>query len=133
MLRGFRKPYKKLFDGEVFTTVRLVPNAADWVGYVGYRSGRNDKIGLYPRTKRYLRLGTAQIVGGRLYTSILIFAAHCTEDFAQYDAELSKGHFLISLTKQAKRRKMVNPWVVVYTYLWIEKEEGYYEAKEGMQ
>lgn len=133
MLRGFRKPYKKLFDGEVFTTVRVIKNMGEWVGFVGYRAGSEDKIGLYPRTKRYLRLGTAQIVGGRLYTSIETFAKHCTEEFAQYDAELSRQDLINSLRTQGQRRKLKLPWILVYTYLWTVKEDGYYEAKEGMQ
>jgi len=133
MLRGFRKPYKKLFDGEVFTTVRLIKNMKGWIGFKGYKPGRHDKIGLYPRTKRYLRLGTAQVVSADLYTSIDAFAHRCTEEFSRYDAELPKDDYIKSLRIQAKRRKLDDPWVIIYTYLWIEKEDGYYEAKEGMQ
>ncbi|MHA2431751.1 MAG: hypothetical protein ACXADO_00795 [Candidatus Thorarchaeota archaeon] len=133
MLRGFRQPYKKLFDGDVFTTVRLIQNMQGNIGFVGYKPGREDKIGLYPRTDGYSRLGTAQVVAGRLYTSIDSFAKYCTEEFAQYDAELTKDDFIKSLTIQAKRRRLEDPWVLIYTYLWTGKEDGWYEAKEGMQ
>lgn len=126
MLRGFRKPYKKLFDGEVFTTVRL--RETDFPEH-----GRTDVIALYPRSKRYLRLGRAIIVSSRRFPSCRAFGFALSEEFAQYDAELTKDEWIDSLKKQAKRRKLRDYFVIVYTYLWIDKEDGYYEAKEGMQ
>ncbi len=130
MLRGFRKPYKKLFDGEVFTTVRITSILSMEMRKV---LKREDVIALYPRSKRYLRLGRAIVVSYQEYHSIDSFAQFCSEEFAQYDAQLTKEQWIDSLRKQAKGRKLEFPRVIVYTYLWTEKEDGYYEAKEGMQ
>jgi hypothetical protein len=129
MLRGFRKPYKKLFDGEVFTTVRVHEYDLD----NGIEFGRSDVIALYPRSKRYLRLGRAQIIGMEFFEDIGGFENYSSEDFARYDAEDSKRNLVLSLKEQAKRRHIKEPTITVYTYLWTNKEDGYYEAKEGMQ
>ena len=58
MMRGFRKPYKKLFNGDTFTTVRPYK-----YGEEDFVVGREDGIVLFPRTKKALSLGRALIVG----------------------------------------------------------------------
>lgn len=129
MLRGFRQPYKKLFDGDIFTTVRVHEYDLD----NGIEFGRSDVIALYPRSKRYLRLGRAQIIGMEFFEDIEAFQGYSSEEFAQYDAEETLWNLVMSLTEQAKRRHIKEPTITVYTYLWTNKEEDYYEAKEGMQ
>lgn len=124
MLRGFRKPYKKLFDDEVFTTVRVHEYDRD----NGIEFGRLDVIALYPRSKRYLRLGKAQIIGMEFFEDIESFEGYSSDEFAKYDAEDSKWNLVLSLKEQAKRRHIKEPTITTYTYLWIEKEDGWSEA-----
>lgn len=128
MLRGFRKPYKKLFDGEVFTTVRVHEYDLD----NGIEFGRVDVIALYPRSKRYLRLGRAQIIGMEFFEDIEGFEGYSSEEFAQYDAGETKWNLVLSLKEQAKRRHIKEPTITVYTYLWTDKEKGYYEGRDAI-
>lgn len=117
MLRSFRKPYAKLFSGDVFTTVRVVSPYAR--GRLSKIFGE-DVVYLYPRSIRMTKLGRARVIGS-LVMPIEIFRRDCTEDFARYDAETSKDELVrfVEKTIDGYFKRGVSAYgVQVFTYLW---------------
>lgn len=114
MLRGFRKPYRKLFIGEMFTTVRVLRDGVKEAA----RVGTIDTIFVYPRTPRMTKLGRAQIVALDLMR-VDVFKRRCTEEFARYDAETTAAELVKSIENQC--RKTGRPLIGIFTYIWIEK------------
>lgn len=110
MMRGFRKPYKKLFNGDTFTTVRPYK-----YGEEDLVVGREDGIVLFPRTKKALSLGRAVIVGMETI-ALCDFERLYPEAFAEYDAEIPMENLVEHLRRYCKPE---TPIVQVFTYLWI--------------
>ncbi len=112
MMRGFRKPYGKLFNGETFTTVRPYK-----YGEEDLVVGREDGIVLFPRTKKALSLGRAVIVGMETI-ALCDFERLYPEAFAEYDAEKPMQDLVQDLREICQRD---SPIVQVFTYLWIRR------------